>query len=76
MKQEEIKTTLGNQLKAMLKLNGISITNLNKEINAIENTDYSVSNLQAKLTRGTISHSEVLQIADIIGYRLEWIKKY
>ncbi len=75
MTQKEIKGKVGNYIKSVLKLEGIPIKSLVEKINSIENTEYTTNNLQGKLSRGTISYSEVIQIADIIGYKIEWIKK-
>ncbi len=74
MKQQEIKSKVGNEIKAYLKLNGVSIKSVVEQINFIEGTDHTTNNLQGKLSRGTISLVEATQIADIIGYRLEWVK--
>lgn len=34
----------------------------------------TVQNLSNKLTRGTLKYKEALEIADIIGYKIEWIE--
>ncbi len=75
MTQKEIKEKVGNYIKSVLKLEGVPIKSLVEKINNIENTEYTTNNLQGKLSRGTISYSEVIQIADIIGYKIEWVKK-
>ena len=35
----------------------------------------SLSNFSGKLKRGTIRYSEVLDIADVLGYDIVWKKK-
>ncbi len=75
MLQMDYKKVTKADIKNILVLNDTTITALNNEINKLESKSLSVANLQAKISRGTISHAEVLQIADILGYKLEWIKK-
>lgn len=35
----------------------------------------SVSNLSAKLQRESIRYKEVLELADVLGYDLVWVKR-
>ncbi|WP_341455979.1 MULTISPECIES: LLM class flavin-dependent oxidoreductase [Oscillospiraceae] len=35
----------------------------------------SVANLSNKLTRGTLKYREAQEIAEVIGYRIEWVRK-
>ena len=35
----------------------------------------SVSNLSAKLQRGSIRYKEVLELADVLGYEIVWQKR-
>ncbi len=75
MKQNDIKKIIGNKIKGMIVTEGSNLTKTNELINQREGTNHTVHNLQGKLSRGTISHAEVIQIADIIGYKIEWVKK-
>lgn len=49
----------------------ISLINKNRS----EDNKISKQNLNNKLTRGTIKYSEVLEIADALGYQILWQKK-
>jgi hypothetical protein len=66
---------LKEEIKAYIVSSGWSITNLNTELNRINDTDSSVQNLSNKIRKGSLKYSEVLQIAEIIGYDIKWIKK-
>lgn len=48
-----------------------------KEMNARRPADEQTTtqNISNKLSRGTIKYSEILEIADIIGYKIVWEKK-
>jgi len=45
---------------------------LNKRYPEKPTTTQNISN---KLTRGTIKYSEVKEIADIIGFKIDWLPK-
>ncbi len=66
---------LKDEIKAYIVSSGWSITDLNKELNKLNNTEYTVQNLSSKIRKGSLKYSEVLQIADIIGYEIEWNRK-
>ena len=64
-----------NEIKSYIALSGWTITDIVKEINKRYNTDTTSQNLSNKLSRGTIKYTEVKQIAEVIGFKIEWIKK-
>lgn len=66
---------LKDEIKAYIVSSGWSITDLNKELNKLNNTEYTVQNLSSKIRKGSLKYSEVLQIAEIIGYEIEWNRK-
>lgn len=68
---------LRNEIKSYIAKSGWTLTDIIKELNknrpeAEQTTTQNISN---KLTRGTIKYSEVKEIADIIGYKIEWLPK-
>ncbi|KFX54987.1 UNVERIFIED_ORG: phosphoribosylglycinamide formyltransferase [Clostridium botulinum] len=66
---------LKDEIKAYIVSSGWSITDLNKELNKLNSTEYTVQNLSSKIRKGSLKYSEVLQIAEIIGYEIEWNRK-
>ena len=66
---------LKEEIKAYIVSSGWSITNLNEELNRLNGTESTVQNLSNKIRKGSLKYSEVLQIAEIIGYEIKWIKK-
>nr|DAO27659.1 MAG TPA: hypothetical protein [Caudoviricetes sp.] len=67
--------SLKEDLKALIIKNGWTITAIVGEINKRNNTNYSVQNFSSKLSRGTLRYLEVVEVLDIIGYQIEWLKK-
>ncbi|NFO60982.1 LLM class flavin-dependent oxidoreductase [Clostridium botulinum] len=66
---------LKDEIKAYIVSSGWSITDLNKELKKLNSTEYTVQNLSSKIRKGSLKYSEVLQIAEIIGYEIEWNRK-
>lgn len=51
-----------------------TLTDVVKKMNERRSEDQktTIQNISNKLTRGTIKYSEVLEIAEIIGLKIEW----
>lgn len=64
--------TCSEKIKRILSTSNYNLTTLNDEINRINGTDTSVQNLSARLKRESLKYTEVEQIANILGYELEW----
>ncbi|MFL0198139.1 LLM class flavin-dependent oxidoreductase [Clostridium sp. WILCCON 0269] len=61
-------------IKILLIKSNLTMTQLVEKLNEKYNRNDSVQNLNGKLTRGTLKYREALEIADILGYKIEWIK--
>lgn len=66
-----------NEIKSYIVKSGWTITDIVKELNQRYpyEKDTTSQNLSNKLSRGTIKYSECKEIAEIIGYKIEWIEK-
>ena len=62
-------------IKAAIIRAGWSISAVNDELNRRHNTNYTVQNLSNKLSRGSLRYREAVEIADIIGFEIEWRPK-
>lgn len=65
----------GKEIKARIMVNGMTLTNLTKRLAAQYGWSSSMPNLSGKLQRGTISYTEAVEIADILGYDIVWEKR-
>jgi hypothetical protein len=63
------------KIKAKIIEAGWTITGVVNELNYRNNTNYSIQNLSKKLVNGTIRYREAEEIADIIGYTINWDEK-
>ncbi len=67
---------LKNEIKAKITLSGYTMTELVELLNRKYDKKTTVQNLSNKLTRETISHKEILEIADVLNYEIVWQKKH
>ena len=63
-----------NDLKKILLDVNVSLTELAAALSKRLNKPYSLNNLSNKLRNETISHREMLIIADILGYGLKFVR--
>ena len=66
--------SIKNDVKSYIIKSGWTISKVQEELNKKNNTTYSVQNLSKKITNETLKYSEVLEIAEIIGYTITWNK--
>jgi hypothetical protein len=64
-----------NEIKSILAGSGWTMTDVVKELNNKYERNDSVQNLSKKLTKETIRYKEIKEIADVMGYELNWVKK-
>ena len=64
-----------NDLKKVLLDVNISLTELAEALSKKLGKKYSTQNLSNKLRNETITHREMLVIADILGYNLQFVRK-
>lgn len=64
-----------DDLKSYIVKKGYNVSKLNEELNKKNGTEQSVQNLNKKINNETIRYNEVLEIAEVLGYRIEWVEK-
>lgn len=66
-----------NEIKALIASRGFTLTEVVKQLNKARapEAQTTVQNISNKLTRGTIKYSEILEIAAIIGLKIQWTKE-
>ena len=63
-----------NYIKSLLVLNCVTIKALAQMMSEKTGKAYSAKSLSHKLRRETLTLKEAYQIADLIGYKIEFIK--
>lgn len=64
-----------NEIKAYIIRTGWTMLNLVEELSVRYGWSSSVSNLSAKLQRESLRYKEAIQIADVLGYDIVWVKR-
>ena len=64
-----------NELKKILLDTDITLTELAQALEKRLNKPYSMQNLSNKLRNETITHREMLLIADILGYDIKFVRR-
>lgn len=64
-----------NEFKAYIIRTGWTMLNLVEELSVRYGWSSSVSNLSAKLQRESLRYKEAIQIADVLGYDIVWVKR-
>lgn len=66
-----------NEIKSYIAASGWSLVDIVAKMNDSRPADEQTTpqNISNKLTRGTIKYSEVKEIAEIIGFKVVWVKE-
>ena len=63
-----------NEIKSVIVREGMSMHDLVDRLAVTHGWSPSISNFSGKLQRGTIRYSEVKDMAEVLGYDIEWVK--
>lgn len=70
-----MKSNIRNEIKAYIVREGLTM----QEVVDLLSDEYgwsdSVSNLSAKLQRESLRYREAVQLADVMGYDITWVKR-
>lgn len=64
-----------NEIKSYIIRTGWTMLNLVEELSERYGWSNSVSNFSAKLQRESLRYKEAIQIADVLGYDIVWVKR-
>lgn len=62
-------------LKAAITSSGMKLYEVNDELNRRNNTNLSFQNFSNRLRKSIFRYDEVVQILDIVGYDITWVKR-
>ena len=64
-----------NEIKSIFVREGVTMSKLVRRMAAEYDWSASVPNFSDKLKHGTLRYSEALELAEALGYEIEWRKK-
>ena len=65
---------LKDELKGLIISRGFTMSQVNDELNRRHGTNLSFQNFSNRFRKESFSYNEIVEILDIIGYKLEWKK--
>ena len=66
---------LKDELKGLIISQGFTMSQVNDELNRRHGTNLSFQNFSNRFRKESFSYNEVVEILDVIGYKVEWFKK-
>jgi len=69
-----MKLLIKEQIKTLLAQENIKLLELAEMISKKTGKTCSANSLSQKLRRGTLTYNETLMIADLLGYKIKFIK--
>ena len=63
------------QVKALLSQEGVTQKELVVMLNDLSAREYTTTNLSQRLARGSFSYNEVMQVAELLGYDVQFVKE-
>lgn len=64
-----------DKLKGLIVSEGLTMSQVNDELNKRHGTSFSIQNFSNRLRKETFSYNEIEEILNILGYKIEWIKQ-
>jgi len=69
------KNNIKNEVKSMIVRSGLTMQQVVDMLSDEYGRSDSVSNFSNKLARGSLRYPEVLELADVMGYDIVWVKR-
>ena len=67
--------TCRNEIKSYITREGMTMTEVVELLADEHGWSSSVPNLSGKLRRGSLRYTEAVELADVLGYDLVWVKR-
>jgi hypothetical protein len=64
-----------NEIKSIIVREGMSLSDVMDRMHREYGWSSNVSNFTSKLSRGSLRYTEALELADALGYDIEWRKR-
>ncbi len=70
-----MNSDLRNEIKAYIVRQGMTMQEVVDVLADVYGWSESVSNLSNKLQRESLRYKEAVQLADVLGYDIQWVKR-
>lgn len=65
-----------NFIKGYIAQSNLTIKEVHSKLTEKYAWSDTVQNFNTKINRQTLKYNEILQIADVLGYKIEWVEKH
>lgn len=66
---------LKDDLKGLIISQGFTMSRVSEELNRRNGKNLSFQNFSNRFRKESFSYNEILEILDVIGYKVVWVKK-
>jgi len=73
--EERMKSDMRNEIKAYIVRQGMTMQEVVDVLSDVYGWSDSVSNLSNKLQRESLRYKEAVQLADALGYDIQWVRR-
>jgi hypothetical protein len=73
--EETMKSDMRNEIKAYIVGQGMTMQEVVDVLSDVYGWSDSVSNLSNKLQRESLRYKEAVQLADALGYDIQWVRR-
>lgn len=70
--EEQLMTQIRNELKGYIHMKGMTYEKVAKLLTEKYGKNVTAQSLNNKIARGSIRYIDILQICDVLGYRIKW----
>lgn len=71
-KEEQLMTQIRNELKGYIHMKGMTYEKVAKLLTEKYGKNVTAQSLNNKIARGSIRYIDILQICDVLGYKIKW----
>jgi len=75
VREASMKSSMRNEIKAYIVRQGMTMQEVVDVLSDVYGWSDSVSNLSNKLQRESLRYKEAVQLADALGYDIQWVKR-
>lgn len=72
---KEMQTKIKNEIRGYMVSKGHTFESLAKLLSEKYGKNETAQNISNKLSRGAIKYADVIEIAEVLGFKISWLQK-
>lgn len=70
--EDQLFTKMRNEIKGYIRMRGMTYEKVAKLLTEKYGKNVTAQSLNNKIARGSIRYIDILQICDVLGYKIKW----